>query len=314
MDRFDIRFGHPAWQIYLNAFEWGLGMALLLLAVAGVGWLLARRRPVELLLLLVFPLLLYAFLLLPGNMAHDRYVMMGVPFLLLAAANLLDELPSGREKAPGWARAVLPVVVLAVVAQPLGASVLYDRVLGLPDTRTVAKRWIEENVPAGARIALEVMWYCPQLDSPAFPAPLSTRQYQAFFTGAYGLSERSRSTGRSLGALSVANYRRSGFDYIVSDGYSQALRLIDPEEERRRQAFYRELDAQATLVKEVKPLPSGAPVPFFFDQVYGPVVDLAELAGAGPAIKIYRLSPAPAPASVAAGGTARPAPAQRAGG
>ena len=303
MDRFDIRFGHPSWQIYLNAFEWGLGIALLVLAAAGVIWLAYRRRPVELLLLLSFPLLLYSFLLLPGNMAHDRYVMMGVPYLLLAAANLLAELLAWRRTAPAWARAGLALMVIGAIAQPLFSSVMYDRVLGMPDTRTAAKRWIEENVPAGARIALEVMWYCPQLASTQLPAPLSSRQYQASFSGAYGLSERSRTTGKSLGALSLEDYRRRGVEYIVSDGYSRVLRLIDPEQDRRRREFYRDLDARATLVHETSPLEPGASIPFFFDQVYGPVVELSKLAGAGPSIRIYRLSPAaPAAPATPAGG------------
>ena len=298
MDRFDIRFGHPSWQIYLNAFDWGLGIALLVLCAAGVAWLAYRRRPVELLLLLAFPLLLYGFLLLPGNMAHDRYVMMGVPYLLLAAANLLTELPARRRIAPAWATAGLILAVVAAIAQPLCASVLYDRVLGLPDTRTVAKKWIEENVPAGAHIALEVMWYCPQLSSAEVEAPLSTRQYQASFSGAYGLSERSRMTGRSLGVLTVEDYRRHGVEYIVTDGYSRVLRLIDPEQERRRREFYSELDTQATLVHEVSPLQPGESIPFFFDQVYGPVVEMSKLAGAGPAIRIYRLTPPAPPAGL----------------
>ena len=54
------------------------------------------------------------------------------------------------------------VVAVALVIFACIPSVRFDRALAAPDTRTVAQRWMEQNIPAGSRIALET--YGPVLN------------------------------------------------------------------------------------------------------------------------------------------------------
>ena len=86
----------------------------------------------------------------------------------------------------GWASLV--VLVVALCAQGLVSSVHLDRVLGREDTRAQAKRWLEDNVPARAGVAIE----------PFVPADYLRRGPAASSTGgATRSSARSRPTRRS---------------------------------------------------------------------------------------------------------------------
>ena len=175
MARFNIHFSHPLWTVYLRALQWGMGTVLLILCTVGVVLLLVRRQPRSLILLLAYPLCAYSFLLLPGNMGHDRYVMPGMPFLFLAAAWLVDMLLSNL-RLPAITRGLVTAAILvAAVASPLYSSILHDEILGRMDTRTLAKEWIEENVPEGTSIALEPLWFGPQLATSRLRAPFTTR-------------------------------------------------------------------------------------------------------------------------------------------
>ena len=58
-------------------------------------------------------------------------------------------------RAPRARLGALVVLVVALCAQGLVSSVHLDRVLGREDTRAQAKRWLEDNVPARAGVAIE---------------------------------------------------------------------------------------------------------------------------------------------------------------
>jgi 4-amino-4-deoxy-L-arabinose transferase-like glycosyltransferase len=288
MDRFDIHAGEAVWRMYLGAAGWGLGAAVALLAVAGVALAVVRRRPAPLLPLLTFPLLLGVFLLRPGNLAHSRYLLPLLPFLLPAAAALVEGI-SRLRLAPRAAAAATVAAALLVTLQPAVASVRHDRLLTREDTRTRAKRWIEANLPEGSRVQVELWFFSPQLASPRYRPPLSSRLFRVDLTGPYGLSERSKSTGPSQGSLTVDDYLEAGWEYVVTESFTSSVPRLDPEEDRRRLAFYRDLDARGELIHEVSPYKPGETVPFYFDQLYGPTVHLDRFERPGPRIRIYRL-------------------------
>jgi hypothetical protein len=53
-----------------------------------------------------------------------------------------------RDSAPAWAQVLVPGVLLAVIMGPtLTDSVRFDRILTRQDTRTLAQRWVEANLP-----------------------------------------------------------------------------------------------------------------------------------------------------------------------
>lgn len=288
MDRFVIddagRFG-----TYVYSLRWGMGDVLFLLALAGVAVALIRPASPRVRLLYAFPVLYFAFLLLPGQMYMSRYTMSAIPFLLLAAAALVCTILS-RVPLTGWAyRAAVAALIALAIGQPVVASVRFNRLLTKVDTRTLAKAWIEQNIPEGSTIMLEFLWFSPPLASEQQRVPFSTRQYTVLTRGAYGLSDYSNTFGPSQGTPTVAEYATLGVDYIVSNSYSRGSKLLDPEEDRAKRSFYDELDRDAELVKEFSPYRPNAHVPRLFAETYGPAIHLSRYERPGPVIRIHRL-------------------------
>lgn len=121
---------------FLDRLWEGLGPALV---IAGIGLVaaLARRSTADR-VLAIFVLVYFLQLMTLG--AHfDRYVLPLVPALGVLA---------------GRVRALTPVTLLLLVI-PLTWSVHAGRELLKTDTRLAALAWIDENVPAGAAIAVD---------------------------------------------------------------------------------------------------------------------------------------------------------------
>ncbi len=139
-------------------------MGLVVLSLAAAGWVRAvfSRKPASE-AAAVFALVYYLVLVQWGQ-PYDRYVLPLVPFLCLFAADFLmsrkDELSVGKLSLTP----VLWVLVIGVIAWPSVYRILrWDLLMAAPDTRTVARDWIEENVPDGSRIALDGTFFMPRL-------------------------------------------------------------------------------------------------------------------------------------------------------
>lgn len=288
MDRIRLDDG-PVWRFYLGSLDWGMGTLLLAASLAGVVLVLVRRRPRQVALMLCFPILYCGFLLLPGNMYFARYALSAVPFLLLAAGDLVWS-GLGRLPLPGRARVAAAALATAVLAFPTARDlVLHDRLLAREDTRTLAKRWIEDQVPEGSAVLLESWWFGPQLASEKRPVPFSRRTYAVRLLGPYGLSERSQSFGPSAGTPTLDEYVEQGIEYVVSNSITADSHLLDAEEDRAKREFYRMLDREADLVQKLSPYEGSFEAPRVFEHTYGPATFLDRMVRPGPVVRIYRL-------------------------
>lgn len=103
---------------------------------------------------LFFALVYGVFLLSSKNpfQIYARYVLPIVLIVLLYAAFGLVELHRALVLRGRRARLVAPLLALAVAGPLLADAIRLDLEYGLPDTRTIAKDWIEANIPAGASI------------------------------------------------------------------------------------------------------------------------------------------------------------------
>jgi len=259
------------WIFYLETLSWGLGWPLLLAALAGLALALTPSTPQggvgEGLVLVAFPLLLYLYLS-PQLLLFGRFILPAVPVLAALAARAVAALPPVRARA--WLLAI--AVVLAL---PSGVNAArHDLLLTRPDTRTLAKAWVETHIPAGTKIITEA--YGPELSGGEVVAPRSQRVYDLTVVGTTSLPKKP-----------VTFYRDRGFVYLIVSSFSYERVLLDEEANRERRTFYASLDAEAELVQEFRPAPDD--LPFRFDQIYGPTTDLWLMERPGPVIKIYRL-------------------------
>lgn len=278
----------PGWIFYLKSLGWGLGWPLLAAAVVGLALALRRRRADDAIVAVV-PLVLWGYLGGQLNM-FARFMLPAVPLLCVWAADAVVAVGDGvRRGITGWGSRAMrlhrpyaaggawAIAALAVALPSLTAAIRHDILLGRADTRALARAWIADNVPAGARIVLQSGG--PELDGLGFDVES---------VGTLDLPER-RLDDWIAGAAD--NGRRP--DWLVTSSFSTERRLLDADRDAAAREWYAELARRLRPVQAFSPLRASRPgvfaPPFVFDQVYGPCTDLWRFERPGPAITVYRL-------------------------
>lgn len=150
------------WTYYLSAFAVeGLSFPLLVAALIGSAYAIYLRRPAD--ILLVSFLVPYLAMLLFQGRQQFNWIVPVIPVLCILASLTLDAI--WRAMSAAWMRwRPAALVVLAIMIGPM-AHRAYERSqwLSWPDTRNIAREWIEAHIPAGARILSDPMWTVPQL-------------------------------------------------------------------------------------------------------------------------------------------------------
>ena len=258
--------GSDSW-LWFARYLYTEGMFPILTWVSGLGVLYAAlvRRTRKDLLLLVFPVFYYA-LISAQRVRFARNVIPILPFLALFAGRLIAELLDWlaarikrsrlgkRLTAVMQAFGVLGVAILLVGA-PLRQQLVVDYWLSQEDTRTIAKRWVEENIPAGAKIAVES--YCPTLELSWKPGTKQPRYQVKFFN--------------KLADHTLAFYQEQGYDYVVVSSSMYNRYFVDSVTYPTQRQFYESLFAQWPLVVEF----TGYPVP-----MHDPVIRIYRVPGA----------------------------------
>jgi hypothetical protein len=160
--------------------------------------------------------------------------------------------------------AALVVAGLALLLVPsLIRDVQLDRMMLRADTRTLAREWIAKNIPAGSPIA--------EIDRPTvYGKPQLLDHYPVF-------------------PFQEPKLLRSKKIYwVLSDTYAPLLQYSPGPTIAQRA----ELESQATLVFELKPLIAGGPKPIFDpnDAFYLPLRHISSVRQPGPRIRIWRLN------------------------
>ena len=265
---------------YLHMFIITLGKPMFISGLVGLVVFLLTPGDGRL-VVLVFPLTYFMTIGL-SQMAFVRYSVPLMPFMALfvsagitAGAQILSR---------RWNRRIAVAFVglscVLVVYQPLQNIVAHNRLLTSGDTRAIAKQWIENNIPAGSRIALQ--WYSPTLATLSDPEPGSQHTYAAKIVSPFDNNPE---------LYSLDYYRTNGFEYLVLSSYIYRLQRVDPIENEQREVFYQLLERNARLLAEFKPADSDKEVDFMFEEIYSPIVSLWQRDQLGPTIKIYGIAP-----------------------
>ncbi|OQA16700.1 MAG: hypothetical protein BWY63_02664 [Chloroflexi bacterium ADurb.Bin360] len=130
----------------------------------------AIRHPKETVLLSIFPVAYFAFI---SNfiVRNDRTFLPLAAFLFVLAAWFLIELPDKfRTLQPESLRkpalAILAGLALVALAQPISKTIADARSLETVNSRETARVWIDNNLPPGAKVAIES--YAPFVDPSRF--------------------------------------------------------------------------------------------------------------------------------------------------
>jgi hypothetical protein len=276
--------GFHGWQIdpaggyifYLKSLTWGLGLGLLCLTLAGLA-VAVLRHSAEDVVVLSLPVTMY-ILMGRQRMYFGRFILPMVPALLILGSSLWEKIPTILLRGQRNVALGLAAGALVFTAQPLVSSLRSDYLLTQADTRTLAKQWIEQNIPEGAKVALDWRTHAPPLSTTEQPRPASHREYDVLQVGETGLSEHS-----------IAWYEERDFDYLIASSFIYRIPLRDKTKNAARQQFYNSLDQKLDLVKQFRPCKDNQKSSFIFDELYGPAISLWERKRPGPTIKIYRL-------------------------
>ena len=178
-------------------YLWRVEGPVALLAVLGILWG-ARARLGQIVLLSAFPLTYFVFI---NRFAvrNDRTLLPLIPFLFLLASSLLVDLHK-RAQTNRWKllTTVISVMTIVSLAFPLLETAKRGIRITTVDSRETARVWIAENLPSGARVAVES--YAPYVDPHRFSVQgfngltdhtaewyiLDNFEYLVFSEGAFG--------------------------------------------------------------------------------------------------------------------------------
>ncbi len=143
----------PAYWYFLNQqLRWGMGWALGVLALVGTAWMLIRgvmgklSRREWLLLAWFVPYFGLTGLFLAKFM---RYMSPVIPLMVIFGAGLMATL------AQRWKRVAITISAVILIATAFWAAMFVNGVYATEHSWVTASRWIYQNVPDGACIAVE---------------------------------------------------------------------------------------------------------------------------------------------------------------
>jgi hypothetical protein len=136
------------WRYHARfSLHYGLGLPLLLSSIAGCIVFLYRER-LRALAFLSFPIMAY---LMYGKdlIVLSHYMALVAPFLCVTGAYFVCEMIRATRKFSGDYR-VHTIAAITLLAPSLYTSVQSDYYLNKTDTRVIATRWLQENLPVNA--------------------------------------------------------------------------------------------------------------------------------------------------------------------
>jgi hypothetical protein len=234
------------WIYYIQLLRDGTSLPFTALFLIGTGYTIYRHRTSDL-LLLSFAVIYYLFI---GyfHTKFPRYIIPVLPFLAIFASSLVNAV-SGITGSRMARSALLLLLLFAVPS--FVTSLQWDLKMGKVNTRTLAKAWIEENIPRGSRIAIDALG--PPIDDSYYDIYIFHKgelQHPLDKWAHYRLGKAKK--------VSVLRENDIEFAIVNSNTYSNYQRVshIYPEEA----AFYIELARETRLIKEFLPDTNPGPV------------------------------------------------------
>ncbi len=265
VERRHMEVGHfglesiPTWIFYTQAITGRiLGWPIALMALFGLIFLTFIKRRTWAIVLAAF-LVPYLAIVLSWSMKADRYILPILPVALLFVGGVLTEGSRFRlfEQAPRLWRLGIIILLILIMSAPLIAA--YPEHLGRlePDTRTEAKRWIEDHIPSGAFIVVE--HHGPELFGPEqFQAlasdlreRISRRITSASFYAVQKLPMLQMRPERSGVFYNPALYRDA--DIIVTSDAIRGRYMREPERFHSQTSFYDSLETHFEKIQQFLP-------------------------------------------------------------
>ena len=185
----------------------GMGAPLGFMAPLGLGYALIRRRPMDL-ILFSQPVFLAGFFMLFA-IKERHHMLIAMPAVCLLGASLLVDVVRWCTRARLLQQAVLVLTTILLVFNSAKASFISSWEMMRPDTRSVAKQWIEENIHPGSRIVMDSgKYYLSAMGPPLRVSRWTVEQFIARAESPKGGVSSQRDGTRRIGYSGEAEYFR----------------------------------------------------------------------------------------------------------
>lgn len=233
----------PAIQFYSNNIIENTGYIILVMSALGLiflkkeGWIVASC-----------PILFIAYIS-TYKVSFDRYLISLLPLIAISASVLINtvlKFSIDKNNYIKYSIVCLLVVLICIGIIPMvKASIQIDKTFLLPDTRTIAKEWIEANIPSESKIAYE--FYCPQLELNKI------KNYKLVYS--FRLEQKD-----------LTYYLNNSVDYIIVSSSFMDRYMNEQSKYPNEVKFYSDLQNNATLINKISPdKNSTGPVIFIYD-------------------------------------------------
>ena len=235
----------------LTSLTTSMGGPIGVVAWCGLGYALIRRRPVDL-VLASQPLFLFGFLACFATKELHHTLIAFAPLTILGGSFVADGIGSlvGRKQ---WQPAALIATTMLVIVVPARDAYRQSHRLALPDTRVVAKTWIEEHIPPHSKIVMDSgKYYLSACGPPLLMSRWTLEQLIARGDGSSGSTSAARDGTRRVSYSGESTYFREQLR-VVGDlpGYDIIQILHDPGSPRadvRSFDEYRALGVQYAVI------------------------------------------------------------------
>jgi len=177
----------------------GMGIPLGVLAIVGILYALVSRKR-EYVIIASQPLFLGLFLMM-FSAKEPHHMLIAYPCLCVVGAATLADAYKWINKKAGLKEWALGAAALTIMIFPIKSSIMTSISLTLPDTRIIAKRWVEGNISQGATILIDSGKY--YIGSFAPPLQMSKGTLQRL------IARGERVTKEEIGKLE--GFRRAGY-------------------------------------------------------------------------------------------------------
>jgi dolichyl-phosphate-mannose-protein mannosyltransferase len=210
------------------------------LALLSLGYALFRRRPADL-ILLSMPLFLGGFLMI-FTVKEPHHMLIAFAPISLLSASLLVDLTGWLIRRPILQPVVLTLTTIFLLIVPAKTSFQRSYQLTIPDTRVLAKDWIEKSIPPNSKVLMDSgKFYLGALGPPLRLSRWTLEQFIARGESLNGKVLASRDGTRRTGYSGEAEYFRyhlrtldsqPGYDVIqiLHDSGSSRPEVLDLEE------------------------------------------------------------------------------------
>lgn len=265
-----------------------------------IGAALALRRfPFTAPVVLLYPIFHYFMFATTSPSLEQRYMLPGVVLWALPAGLAGAELAKwALGKGSRLRVSITAAVIVFIVILVSIPSLRYDELLARPDTRTLAKEWIEKNIPAGSDIAVES--YSPPLTPDletlraqqlAAPRSLGSRDQWLLEKGlpsgetAFKLSRLNLiDTSPKVDNLSPYLANHPHRYYVVTDFRWKS-------EHQGHLALKDYLASHGRLLATISPSPEAGYIPSdMLNNMENPLVELWKVEMPGPVVEIYEVT------------------------